>query len=152
MGELSKTQIEDLLHQEIVGRIGCHNKGTTYIVPVSYAYDGTYIYVRTFEGMKIHFMRQNPAVCFQVDHLENMGNWQSVIAWGTFEELPEGADREKAVAALMSRPLPLVSSSTTHLSANWPFTSNDLNDVKGIVFRIQLVVKTGRYEQTSYSH
>lgn len=149
MGELSKTQIEDLLHREIIGRIGCHNEGTTYIVPVSYAYDDSNVYVHAYEGMKIKFMRQNRSVCFQVDHMENMANWQSVIAWGQFEEL-HGPDRDKAIDVLMKRQLPIVSSVTTHLGATWPFSSDDVKDIKGIVFRIQLTEKTGRYEQTTY--
>lgn len=151
MGELPITQIEELLQNEIVGRIGCHNDGTTYIVPVSYAYDGTYVYVHTFEGMKINFMRQNPMVCFQVDHLQNMGNWQSVIAWGQYEELPEGEERAKAIDVLLKRQLPIVSSVTTHLGSAWPFSSDTAKEIKGIVFRIRLDKKTGRYEQTSYS-
>jgi hypothetical protein len=88
IGELATPHIEELLKSEVMGRIGCHHAGTTYIVPTSYAYDGTYIYVHTHEGMKVEMMRKNPAVCFQVDNMRDMANWQSVIAWGTYEELP----------------------------------------------------------------
>lgn len=151
IGELAPPQIEELLQNELIGRIGCHHNGTTYIVPVSYAYDGTYVYVHTYEGMKIEIMRHNPAVCFQVDHLHDMGNWQSVIAWGTYEELPEGDARNEAVQVLLRRRLPLVSSVTTHLGANWPFSSEIDTKVDGIVFRIALHEKTGRFESTSYS-
>ncbi|HRN58380.1 MAG TPA: pyridoxamine 5'-phosphate oxidase family protein, partial [Agriterribacter sp.] len=51
-GILSADDIEILLQQQLVGRIGCHAKNVTYVVPVSYAYDGAYIYGHTFEGMK----------------------------------------------------------------------------------------------------
>lgn len=151
IGELTPAQVEELLQAEIVGRIGCHHNGKTYIVPVSYAYDGTYIYVHTHEGMKIEFMRKNPDICFQVDHLNDMANWRSVIAWGTYEELPEGDARTQAIQTLLNRRLPLVSSVTTHLGATWPFASESDTKVNGIVFRIGLQEKTGRFESTSYS-
>ena len=54
-GRLDPEEIDELLHQQIVGRIGCHSDGVTYIVPISYAYDGKYIYAHTLEGMKIGF-------------------------------------------------------------------------------------------------
>ena len=151
IGELTAPQIEELLQSQLVGRIGCHHNGTTYIVPVSYAYDGAFIYVHTYEGMKIEFMRHNPDVCFEVDDLRDMGNWQSVIAWGRYEELPQGAEREQAIRALLSRRLPLVSSVTTHLGATWPFPSDGDSRLDGIVFRIALTQKTGRFESSSHT-
>src|SRR5688572_33385027 len=95
--KLSDYEIEEVLSLNFVGRIGCHAMGQTYIVPVSYAYDEGYIYVRSFEGLKITIMRENPAVCFQVDVINNMSNWQSVIAWGLFEELNDPDDRNHAL-------------------------------------------------------
>jgi len=41
--KLGKTQIEKIISGNIVGRIGCHADGKTYVVPISYAYDGDYI-------------------------------------------------------------------------------------------------------------
>ena len=89
-GTLNSTEVDQLLDQQLIGRIGCHANGLTYIVPVSYAYDGKYIYSHGFEGMKISMMRKNPDVCFEVDNTKNLSNWESVIAWGAFEELSAG--------------------------------------------------------------
>ena len=152
IGKLSSTQIEELLQGEMIGRIGCHYNGTTYIVPVSYAYDGTYVYVHTYEGMKIEFMRHNPAVCFQVDHMQDMANWQSVVSWGQFEELPSEPERSQAIQVLQNRRFPIVSSATLHLGEAWPFSSDSDKDLDGIIFRIRLNEKTGRFESNSYSH
>ena len=77
------------MERQIIGRIGCSNGSKTYIVPISYAYDGECVYCHTHEGMKIEYMRRNPNVCFEVDHQHNMANWQSIIAWGVFEELTD---------------------------------------------------------------
>lgn len=149
IGHLNPAEIEQVLHSQILGRIGCHADGVTYIVPISFAYDGDFIYVHTHEGMKIDIMRRNPAICFETDAIDNMANWKSVIAWGDFEELIFGKDREQALNWLLARSLPIVSSETTHLSPNWPFPPADVNDIQGVVFRVRLNNKTGRFEHNS---
>ena len=53
LGELSKEQIESLLKELPVGRIGCHADGITYIVPVNYVYDGINLYAHSAKVMKI---------------------------------------------------------------------------------------------------
>jgi len=148
-GTLGTVEIEALIHREYIGRIGCHAEGVTYVVPISYAYDGEFIYAHTYEGMKVNMMRKNPRICFEVDDMHNMANWQSAIAWGEFEELIAGKERDFAVHLLMDRSLPIVHSETMHLSPQWPFPSNDPAAVTGIIFRVRLTGKTGRYEKSS---
>jgi uncharacterized protein len=146
-GKLDTEEIEQVLMQQVVGRLGCHAHGITYVVPVSYAYDGRFIYGRSFEGLKINMMRTDPKVCFQVDIMNNMADWQSVIAWGIYEELKQPTERNEGLLKLMDRRLPLLSSETTHLSPVWPFTPHDISEIKGIVFRILITKKTGRFEK-----
>jgi len=147
IGKLEHDKIEEVLQQEVVGRIGCHADGETYVVPVSYAYDGKYVYVRSGPGKKLDMMRKNPFVCFQVDTMRNMADWKSVIAFGYFEEITSAVERDAAVKILLKRILPMVSSETTHLSADWPFQPKDTTEVKGIFFRIRLSEKSGRFEK-----
>ncbi len=151
-GKLDDKQIEEVLRHQIIGRIGCHAAGTTYVVPISYAYDGVYVYGHTHEGMKINIMRNNPLVCFEVDEMKDMANWKSVISWGTYEELKDKTERDNALVSLINRILPLVSSETVHLSAHWPFVTGDISSIKGIVFRIRLAEKTGRFENNSVAN
>lgn len=142
-------EIEKLLTKEVVGRIGCTDGQMVYVVPISYAYDGEYIYCHTHEGLKVDIMRQSPVVCFEVDHLQNMANWQSVVAHGRFEELLDKELRNDALHRLHSRVLPLVSSETTHLSRDWPFAPAESDKIGGVTFRIRLEEKTGRFEKSS---
>lgn len=145
-GTLDNNQIEKVINDNIICRIGCHADGKTYIVPMSYAYDGEFIYARTFEGLKISMMRQNPNVCFQVDRMQDMADWESVIAWGTFEELTNEDERNAGLQKLVDRTLPYISSETVKLTQEWPFPAKDLSDIEGVVFRIRLHEKSGRYE------
>jgi uncharacterized protein len=151
LGTLQPAQIEEVLQTEIIGRIGCSAGGETYVVPISYAYDGSFIYCHTYEGKKTAMMRKNPNVCFQVDNMQDMANWKSVIAHGNFEELKTHEEKAQAMYALLNRYLPLVSSVTTHLGKNWPFGPDDISEIKGVVFRIAITGKTGRFENDSQS-
>jgi len=154
IGKLPPEEIENLLHQQFIGHLGCQDKDTVYVVPISYAYDEGNIYCHSFEGQKVAMMRNNPKVCFQVDEMKDMGNWKSVITWGNFEEIDDEMERRKALHILSARRLPISSSITTHLGETWPFTDEGINvleGVGGLFFRISLKEKSGEYESSSVS-
>ena len=146
-GHLGEDAIEDVLHQQFIGRIGCNYNDVTYVVPIGYAYDGKYVYAHAEEGMKINMMRENPHVCFEVDTIENMGNWKSVIGWGDYEELTDEKERALAINVLLNRGIPKGASKTSYFTPEWPFQSKTSSDIEGIVFRIKLNIKTGRFER-----
>jgi uncharacterized protein len=148
-GQLDTEQIDKALHSELVGRIGCCAAGQMYVVPVFYAYDGTYVYGHSNEGMKIRMLRANPQVCFEIDHVESLVNWQSVIAWGRFEEL-EGEQADLAEQLLVQRVKPLLAAAIgqpQRQSGEFSNPSDDTAEQRAIVYRIGLTERTGRYEQ-----
>jgi len=140
LGELDAAQCEDLLRSEVIARIGCLSDGRVYVVPVTYVYDGTYVYGHAMDGAKLRAMRANPQVCVEVEHVDDLSNWRSVIAWGTFEEC-DGPDWDAGFAMLAERIMPLLT-----LPANQP--PPDLSVLRrGSVYRIKLDLMTGRFEQ-----
>lgn len=147
LGVLKNSQIEYLLYSQVVGRIGCYSSNEVYVVPITYAYDGVYIYGHTREGKKIDMIRENPDICFEIDVIDNMSNWRSVISWGKFEELKAPKDREQAMRKLLDRISPIMTGETTvhHSMTN----SHDkyIEAMQGVVYRIELTKKTGRYEK-----
>jgi nitroimidazol reductase NimA-like FMN-containing flavoprotein (pyridoxamine 5'-phosphate oxidase superfamily) len=132
--ELSRAEIDDLLREHVVGRIGCHAGELTYVVPVIYAYDGESFYVASVEGQKVRMMRENPEVCFEVDEYE-AGSWRSAIVQGVYEEL-SGADAERAIALLAERFGRSVTGRTPRRHAQ--------EGVATVCFRIRLRDVTGR--------
>ena len=106
LGELTDRQIEDLLHSEVIARIGCLSDRGVYVVPVTYVYDDTYVWGHAMDGTKLAAMRAHPQVCVEVEHVDNLSNWRSVIAWGTFEEC-HGADWDAGLALLVELNLQL---------------------------------------------
>ena len=147
LGILSKTEIEDLLYSNNLGRIGCSLNGKTYVVPVNYVYDGRSIIAHSTDGLKIQMMRKNPSVCFEVDHIENNKNWQSVITQGTYMEIMDERERYDAMKLFVDRLLKLKISTTAHPPEMAPERLRSSTSAKPVIYRILLLEKTGRYEK-----
>ena len=144
LGTIEPTEIEELLEREHVGRIGCISAGRPYVVPVCYVYRDGEVYAHTREGMKWDAMRAAPDVCFEVERVDDLTNWRSVIAWGRFEELT-GAAAEEGMRLLIDRLSPLVR--TEGASAR----PDHAEGSHAFVYRIRLDEKTGRFESTAAS-
>ena len=141
LGELSKREIITLLESQFIGRIGCHVNGETYIVPVNYVYQNNAIYAQAGEGKKIEMLRANPRVCFQVDEIDSMFKWKSVILWGNFEELND-MERQQVMQGLILRIMPNTNEAGRHPAhAINPQLHDSL-----IVFRINIEQGSGRFE------
>jgi uncharacterized protein len=102
--ELSRGEIEEFLRKQRIARLGCHAEGVTYVVPLIYAYEDDAVVAVTTEGRKTAMLRRNPRVCVEVDEYDadGKGSWQSVIAYGTYEELT-GDEIESALTLMRER-------------------------------------------------
>jgi uncharacterized protein len=150
IGELSSEEIEDLLKSETTGRIGCHADGKTYVVPVTYVYDSRSVYGHSARGLKVQMMRRNPDVCFEVDRVEDIGHWRSVIAQGRYEEL-QGGDAIHAMDLLIERLGRLATDESSHPSylLRTAVAEPATADGRGVIlYRIRLTEKTGRFERS----
>ena len=147
IGELNYNQIKNVLSSQAVGRLACSDGKQPYIIPVTYAYDGKHVYGQVIEGTKLKLLRKNPKVCFEVDMIINMANWQSVLVYGVFEEL-KNTEAKRAREFLFDRVFPLMTSSTIH-----PFGHeekgkvNDSTRIKPVKYRIKISKITGRFEK-----
>ncbi len=140
VGDLGSRDVERILHENIIGRIGVHAFGKTYVVPITYVYDGAAVYAHSHDGMKMHMMRENPHVCFEVDHMDGVANWESVIAWGTFEEL-RGVEATRTMEMLVRELEPRLEGppgGSAHPRSG---------QVPALVYRIRLDERTGRFER-----
>jgi nitroimidazol reductase NimA-like FMN-containing flavoprotein (pyridoxamine 5'-phosphate oxidase superfamily) len=141
---LQPDQVNNLLLGQVMGRIACTDGKRPYIFPVSYCYDGNYIYGQTNSGTKLDLMRQHPFVCFEVDSALDMNNWQSVIVTGVFEEMTD-EEVDAAREILFNRVFQLMTSSRVHAHQHEVTTEiEDSNRVKDIVYRIKIENISGR--------
>jgi len=128
LGKLDKKQAGQFLQTHHIGRIGCCNDNKPYVVPVNYVYENDIIYCHSAEGMKIRLMHNNPNICFQVDDISDMLNWQSVIAWGKFEEIIELGEKESALQKLIDSIAPYLKGSDSHSSHGITIFDSDITD------------------------
>ena len=145
-GELTEIQIDSLLRSQCIGRLGCHAGGKTYVVPITYLFDGENLISHTSEGMKIEMMRENPNVCFEIDCIENMGNWESAIIWGVYEEL-QGYDARLAMQKLITSFKLLLTPDKNNPTHGIEEHQLESGGSKSIVYQIKIVEKTGRFEK-----
>jgi len=142
IGKLSHEQAIELLQENSWGRIGCNDGDKTYIVPVSYIYDGQTILAHSLEGMKIDMMRKWPKVCFEVDEIKNLCNWKSVILWGEYQELNSERERYYAMRLFTERMIQL---KTVNAALQKLHPQNN-NNVRPVFYRIVIAHITGRFE------
>ena len=148
VGVLEPAEIDDLLAGQKVARLGCHAEGTTYVVPISYAYVDGLIIGQTTSGMKIDMMRANPDVCLEVDEIQSLTDWQSAIVWGRFEEL-EGMAAVEAMDKLIDRFGPIFEEaySRNRLGRSIAPDRPNQSPAPAIVYAIHIMQKTGRFER-----
>jgi nitroimidazol reductase NimA-like FMN-containing flavoprotein (pyridoxamine 5'-phosphate oxidase superfamily) len=148
IGKLTPAQIDELLSNNILGRIGCSANGNTYIVPVNYVFDGKHIICHSVEGMKINMMRHNPKVCFEVDEMKDFTHWKSVVTWGEYQEMHDERERYQAMKLFVDRMMHLKISESalppeiteTRVHPRSP------GNIKPVIYRIIITEKTGRFE------
>ena len=131
---LPDDQIEDLLRTAVVGRIACcahgaAGDGRPYLVPLAYGYDGESVFAHSGPGRKLDFMRAEPRITFEVDEATASDRWRSVVAEGTYEEITDPEERQRALRTLYPPP--------TEIPPLGDHT---------VVFRLRLTSKSGRYE------
>lgn len=105
--EMTADECRTALEKAKVGRLGCALDSQPYVVPINFAFDGTYIYGFTTLGQKIEWMRSNPLMCLEVDEIASQNQWMSIIVFGRYEELPDTPEYEspriRAHAVLQER-------------------------------------------------
>ena len=126
-----KAEIEQVLGEATVGRLGTSKDDTPYVVPVSYVYhEGKIIIHGAKQGKKMDDIAANPRVCFEVDTSEIIRSddpcnysyrYRSVIANGTAKILDDPEKRLEMLRLLTERYAPGQGSDLTeeHLKKNW---------------------------------
>lgn len=148
LGQLTENEIVDVLEKGTVGRIGCTDGNRIYIVPVTYIFRGDHVLCHSNEGMKIHMMRSNPNVCFEVDDIRDNAHWKSIIAWGIYQEITAENELAEARKQLTDRALKHKTSITAlppEASPEQPIAHGSAHG-ESVYYKIKLEEVTGRFE------
>ena len=78
-----------LLNRTHLGHLGCAQGSRPYVVPISFAYHREHLYSFATIGRKVEWMRANPLVCVEVEEILSRQEWQTVVIFGRYQELPD---------------------------------------------------------------
>ena len=78
--DLSRQESERLLRTHAIGRLAFAFHDRVDIEPISYVYEDGWIYSRTSPGGKLEVLAHHPWVAFEVDDVQGLFEWTSVVA------------------------------------------------------------------------
>lgn len=138
LGSLDPRRCEDLLRRNDVGRLAFTMQDRVGIVPVHYAYDEGWIYGRTEPEGKLVPILRNRRVAFEVDEIEGMFSWESVVVHGSLYLIEaDASEQEKAAYDKALRLLRRILPTTLGKADPVPFRDQ--------LFRISVSEMSGRF-------
>ena len=138
---LAPEECTALLARNLVGRLAFCFQDRVDIEPIHYVYEENRIFARTSEGAKIATLRHSPWVAFEVDEMEGIFDWRSVVVHGTIYVLPADGSRTEVDARQHA---------TTLLRQLVPATGTPADPVafRDVVFEVVIDSVTGREATT----
>jgi hypothetical protein len=110
-------EIDEILTQTMVGRLGTCLDGIPYIIPINFVYDGGRIFFHSArEGRKVSNIAANPNVCFEVDEVGDVlakepicrssTAYRSVIVFGQARQVSETDTKLSALRKMAKKYAP----------------------------------------------
>ncbi len=144
---VSRAEIDAIIRGSLVCRIATAHGNQPYIVPVSFGYDGSALYIHTAaQGRKIDAFAANARVCFEFERnvelrrsAEKACEWsfsyESVIGFGDIAELTNPGEKERGLNAIMRQ----------YSGKDWPIDERATQNVR--VWKINITELTGKKSQ-----
>lgn len=140
--DLTRAECDVLLQRNVVGRIAFTFRNRVDIEPVHYVYANGWVHGRTSPGTKLATLLHHPWVGFEVDEIDGLYDWRSVVVHGVVH-LPDrdgsASDREayQSTLGLIRNLVPLA------------LEPGDPTPDRRILFRIHIDEMTGRAATTA---
>ena len=139
--DLDPSECTAILERHHVGRLAFARKDRVDIEPISFIYDDGWLYGRTQPGTKMEVLTHNRWVAFEVDEIDALFEWRSVVVKGGFYLLrADGSPTEVGIyhksLAILRRLVPET------------MTPDDSLPERAIVFRIHIDELFGREATT----
>lgn len=104
MNELTPAECRLLLGSlEVVHIAVVTADGDPYVTPISFVLDGNRLAFRTVPGRRLDAIRSHPRVCIEASRVDDLGNWESVVAWGSAAVVEDAGDEAAVVGALFDK-------------------------------------------------
>ena len=140
--ELTRAECDALLERNLVGRIAFTFRDRVDIEPVHYVYAKGWLHGRTSLGTKLATLRHHPWIAFEVDEIQGLYDWRSVIVHGAVhlpdrEGSPSDHDAFESTLGLIRKLEPLA------------LEPGDPTPQRQVLFRIHVDELTGRSATTA---
>lgn len=137
-------ELEDILKNGEICRLGLCDNNVPYIVPMNYGYSDGNIYFHSAKiGRKIEIIKKNNYACFEIEvgteivKNDKACNWgmkfKSIIGYGKLEEVHELYEKMKGLSVLMKQ-----------YSGNKTWKFPDSNIEKVLVLKLRIDVMSGK--------
>ena len=87
--ELTHSECSAMLARAGIARLACAVDNQPYVVPIHVDFADGFVYCSSMMGQKINWMRLNPHVCLEVEEFTGPKQWETLIVFGEYEELPD---------------------------------------------------------------
>lgn len=140
-----RNELDRILTQARVGRLGMVDGGRPYVVPLNFAHEGDDVWVHcASSGRMLDCLRTNPQVCFEVDHLVGIttgpvacddwtSHYESIIGFGVAEIVADASLKLRGLTAIMRK---------YSGRDDWQFSPDEVQ--KTAVLRLHLETLTGK--------
>lgn len=139
-----RSEMDAVIDKARVCRLAMMDGDRTYIVPLSFGYDGKVLYFHSArEGKKLDLLRKNGRVCFELDTDVSVfaGDvpckwgmaYRSIIGWGEVEFILEPDARRWVLDIIMA-----------HYSGESSFAYTDAEINRVSVFKVTVLEMTGK--------
>jgi len=139
-----RAQIDEIIHGCAVCHLAFAAGNEPYAIPVSYGYDGEYLYIHTAtSGKKIDLIGINPKVCFTVERNVKLVadsstpckwtfSYESVIGYGKVEEVTDADAKAAGLNEIVKH----------YSGREWEFEPHELTSAR--IWRISVESVTGK--------
>ena len=140
-----RLEIDRILDEALVARVGMVDNGQPYVVPLNFAREADVLWLHcATNGRKLACLQTNPEVCVEVDRLIGITRgesacrdwtscYESVIGFGTCELVGEAVTKLQGLTAIMRK---------YSGREDWEFSGERLEETT--VLRIRLRSLTGK--------
>lgn len=139
-----------IVKNNYLGRLAYMANNAPHIVPITYFYDEDSNSVISYsaEGHKIDSMRQHAPASIQVDEIDSLIQWRSVLIQGTYEEL--GGSTAKFVLHKFAEGVKEVIQRTEDKKLHYirEFSSKLESEKPPVVFRINITGIISKYRDS----
>lgn len=149
--ELEKSGCLEVLNNNYLGRLAYIHGKSPFVVPITFFHDEEEEQILSYssEGFKLDAMRKNADVALQVDDIQSIQNWRSVLVHGIFEELAGSNAKQYLRKFSQGVQETIVNSNGMHPKFIQDFTSRLQKGRIPIVYRIQISNMTGKQRNDS---